>query len=298
MISNGGATYFTIFVTSSDSFRVKRIRVSALLAKALATCVVIGGIGVGVSARSYIRALFRAQDYNALRTEQVNLIRRYRLLSAQMTNTSQRLDSVQALADEMTIAEGARPLTNTGISSVQAFRRSLEEFEYLRVVPLESPGPNAGLRLASESSIHLPFVPDLWPVNGRITARFGERLDPFSGEGAFHTGIDIASHYGDEVRSAADGIVVFAAEQGGYGNSVVVDHGFGYSTLYAHLSKISTAVGTSVKRGDTVGYEGQSGRATGPHVHYEVRINNKPVDPWRYLRAPANSNGVETNAAD
>jgi len=120
---------------------------------------------------------------------------------------------------------------------------------------------------------------------GEITGHFGERLDPFSGEGAFHAGIDIASHYGDEVHASADGVVVIMDRRAGYGRLVIIDHGFGVSTWYGHMSNFNTQVGTHVKRGDVIGYEGASGRSTGPHLHYEVRIYNTPVNPWRYLRS-------------
>jgi murein DD-endopeptidase MepM/ murein hydrolase activator NlpD len=109
-------------------------------------------------------------------------------------------------------------------------------------------------------------------------------MDPFSGEGAFHTGVDISSQYGDAVRATADGIVVEAGEHAGYGRLVVVDHGFGVTTYYGHLSSFNVVVGQQLKRGDAIGNVGVSGRSTGPHVHYEVRINGAPVNPMRYLR--------------
>jgi len=108
-------------------------------------------------------------------------------------------------------------------------------------------------------------------------------LDPFGGEGEFHTGLDIASHFGDEVRVAADGVVTWVGPREGYGNVVIVDHGFGITTWYAHLSGYNTQVGMPVRRGDVIAYEGESGRATGPHLHFEVRMHNAPVNPWRYL---------------
>ena len=130
----------------------------------------------------------------------------------------------------------------------------------------------------------LTSTPSLWPVIGHLTASFGERMDPFSGEGAFHTGVDIASQYGDAVRVTADGVVIEAGDRAGYGRLVVVDHGFGVTTWYGHLSSFNVMVGEQIKRGDTIGNVGVSGRSTGPHVHYEVRINGAPVNPMRYLR--------------
>jgi murein DD-endopeptidase MepM/ murein hydrolase activator NlpD len=97
--------------------------------------------------------------------------------------------------------------------------------------------------------------------------------------------MDIASHYGDEVRATADGIVTEVGRRAGYGRLVVIDHGFGVTTWYGHLSAFNVQPGMHVKCGDVVGYEGNSGRSTGPHLHYEVRIYNTPVNPWRYLRS-------------
>jgi murein DD-endopeptidase MepM/ murein hydrolase activator NlpD len=128
----------------------------------------------------------------------------------------------------------------------------------------------------------------LWPVQGIVTSSFGARLDPFKGEGAFHTGIDIATNEGDAVRAPADGIVLKAGLGTGYGREVVVDHGHGVETLYAHLSGFAVVTGQDVRRGDILGYVGSSGHSTGPHLHYEVRIHDTPVNPSKYLPgAPA-----------
>jgi murein DD-endopeptidase MepM/ murein hydrolase activator NlpD len=127
-------------------------------------------------------------------------------------------------------------------------------------------------------------APNLWPVEGQITGSFGERIDPFNGEGAFHSGVDIGSSYGQPVVAPADGIVLFADFMGGYGRAVVLDHGHSISTRYGHLASFAVAVGQQVHRGDTIGYVGLSGRSTGPHLHYEVRINDTPVNPHKYLR--------------
>ena len=113
---------------------------------------------------------------------------------------------------------------------------------------------------------------------------FGEREDPINGEGAFHTGIDIDAPIGTPVRAAADGDVTEAAMNAGYGREVLLDHGHDVLTLYGHLSAFAVMAGEHVTRGQVIGYVGQSGRATGPHLHYEVRVHNVPVNPHKYLR--------------
>ncbi len=126
-------------------------------------------------------------------------------------------------------------------------------------------------------------MPSLWPVRGQITAGFGQRLDPFSGEGVFHSGLDISAPYGTRVEASADGIVLQTGPESGYGNEIAVDHGYGLMTKYGHLSKILVVVGQEVKRGQIIGAVGMTGRTTGPHLHYEVYVNDTPVNPTKYL---------------
>jgi murein DD-endopeptidase MepM/ murein hydrolase activator NlpD len=117
-----------------------------------------------------------------------------------------------------------------------------------------------------------------------VASSFGEREDPINGEGAFHTGIDIDAPNGTPVRATADGAVTGAGTEAGYGREVVLDNGHSVSTLFGHLSSIAVVPGQHVARGDVIGYVGESGRATGPHLHYEVRVHNVPVNPYKYLR--------------
>ncbi|MFK8251643.1 peptidoglycan DD-metalloendopeptidase family protein [Ancylobacter terrae] len=133
----------------------------------------------------------------------------------------------------------------------------------------------------------LDSVPLRRPVPGSVetTSGFGARLDPFLGQAAFHTGIDFRGTTGDPARATAAGRVVSAERDGGYGLMVEIDHGNGLATRYAHLSAISVKVGDMVATGGIVGRVGSTGRSTGPHLHYETRINGEPVDPQRFIRA-------------
>jgi len=131
-------------------------------------------------------------------------------------------------------------------------------------------------------------TPRGWPVNGRVTSEFGPRENPKDGTPEFHSGIDISAPKDSKVSVTADGIVSFAGWSKGSGNLVVVEHGFGYSTFYAHNSSLLVSVGQKVKRGDHISYSGSTGDSTGPHVHYEVRHNGKAVNPREFIMEASN----------
>jgi murein DD-endopeptidase MepM/ murein hydrolase activator NlpD len=141
----------------------------------------------------------------------------------------------------------------------------------------------------------LAAAPSLWPLQGRIMSSFGEREDPFNGEGAFHRGVDISGGYGQAIVAPADGVIEEADFRNGYGRTVVINHGHGISTLYGHMSGFAVVSGQRVTRGDVIGYVGLSGRATGPHVHYEVHINDVPVNPYKYMRMTLAQNTLSSH---
>lgn len=122
-----------------------------------------------------------------------------------------------------------------------------------------------------------------WPIIGRVSSPFGYRIHPILGVRKLHTGIDINGSTGTPISAAADGTVILSQTYGGYGRAVVIDHGGGMATLYAHQSSIAVSVGEVVTRGEVIGYVGCTGSCTGPHLHFEVRLNGVPVDPMQYL---------------
>ena len=123
----------------------------------------------------------------------------------------------------------------------------------------------------------------IWPVHGPVTSPFGWRIHPILGTKKFHTGIDIGVGYGTPIHAADSGAVIYATWMSGYGNVIIIDHGRGISTLYAHQSSLAVGNGVKVSRGQTIGYVGSTGFSTGPHLHFEVRVNGTPVDPMAYL---------------
>jgi murein DD-endopeptidase MepM/ murein hydrolase activator NlpD len=130
-------------------------------------------------------------------------------------------------------------------------------------------------------------TPSIWPAHGWLTGTFGGRSDPFSGEPAFHQGLDISTEKGQPIFATADGVVESASYTGDYGNLIVINHGFGLATKYGHMSSFVAKPGTPVKRGDVIGYVGSTGRSTGTHVHYEILANGKLINPLQILTQPA-----------
>jgi murein DD-endopeptidase MepM/ murein hydrolase activator NlpD len=136
----------------------------------------------------------------------------------------------------------------------------------------------------SEERLVYRSTPNLWPVSGYLTSHFGSRLSPIDGFRESHQGMDIAGPAGSSIRATADGVVKLAGWAGGYGNVVVVDHGLGYSTRYGHNRQVFVKTGDRVKRGQVIALMGQTGRATGPHCHYEVWYNGRAMNPARFLK--------------
>lgn len=137
--------------------------------------------------------------------------------------------------------------------------------------------------MSQERDIYMA-TPKGMPVYGRITSGFSERVHPITGMIDFHTGIDIASSPDTPIAATADGVVSFSGRSGGSGNLVVIEHGFGYSTLYAHNKRNNVSVGQVVKRGDIVSYVGSTGSTTGPHLHYEVWKNKRATNPAQFIK--------------
>jgi len=283
---------YTFFVASSRKGTFRKVNVPGYVLHLVAILAVVGGVTVIAAASSYTRMLWKVGNYNTLRRQQDTLKHNYEQLQSSVKDTNDRLTSLQSLATEVAMTYGfmrfrqspfgvdePSPAANAG------FAQSVAQFNFLEKNVSAAALPTGSLQLlATPGLADLTSTPTLWPVIGHLTGTFGERMDPFSGEGAFHTGVDISSQYGDSVRVSADGVVIEADERAGYGRLVVVDHGFGVTTWYGHLSSFNVLVGEQLRRGDVIGNVGVSGRSTGPHVHYEVRINGAPVNPMRYLR--------------
>lgn len=246
----------------------------------------LGMLSITGMAGSYVRMLLKTQRYNEVRKEREDLKTQYNELKQIARETRLQTESLSSLAGEVSSLYGLKP--DPAFQHDDPAVASMEELYALKNTAM-SGGASLGIGMDMNSATirdwdRLAAAPSLWPVEGRITSAFGQRMDPFNDEGAFHRGIDISSPYGTRVMSPADGVVRFAYLMNGYGRAIIVDHGQGITTLYGHLSGFGVTPGQMIHRGDTLGYVGISGRSTGPHLHYEVRIFNTPVNPYKYLR--------------
>ena len=188
-----------------------------------------------------------------------------------------------ALRDDRALARAAARAEEAHEAAVLAGVRARKGEFSRQLAALQASSQRIGEVLAGRGSGGTAPGRLRFPAHGPITSGFGPRVHPIFGDVRMHKGIDIGAGYGATVVAAADGVVVAAGGQTGYGNAVVIDHGGGLATLCGHLSRISVAAGQHVRAGQTVGAVGNSGYSTGPHLHFEVRVQGTPVDPMRYL---------------
>lgn len=279
--------YFVVVLAHSLHGRLRRIHIPHQALYLVLAFALFGAVSLFGMVSSYLRMSWKVANYNSLRDQVTVLQSRYHELERENTQKGVQLASLQTMASEVSFAlgltqklAGANDIASEG-PLVPSFKESLEEYNFLKS--------------ASFSRVHHIYarswqkniIPTLWPVSGQIVSRFGQRNDPFSGEGALHWGVDITAGMGTPVHAAADGVVADAEYSPGYGRMVIVDHGNGMRTLYGHMSRLATVPGQEVRRGEVIGYAGSTGRSTGAHLHFEVRVGGTAVNPAPYLTRSA-----------
>ena len=291
--------YFVVVLAHSLRGRLRRVHIPHKAVYAILALALLGCFSVFGFVASYARMAWKVANYNALKREADALRTRYQSLQKKVNQTDQQLASLEMYAREVSVAynikqklEGPSDISAEG-KLVPTYAESVEDYDFLRSANSLSLRSRRSVLFQPESS-----RPSMWPVEGRLMSPFAQRTDPFSGEGEFHKGVDISATMGTSVHVTADGVVVRAEVESGYGKVIVVDHGGGVQTAYAHLSKFFVHTGQTVRRGDIVGAVGATGRVTAPHLHYEVRMGGSPVNPTRYLRNPAPSTQQATAHAD
>lgn len=287
--------FYILFVARGEDGQLRKIPIPVHYLYVFVAGAAIGLLGLTGIAQSYVRMLMKTSQYNDLRAQADDLKTRYTRLEQVAKERDMQVASLGSLASEVSSLYGLKPdpVLVAAASSDEIkddeVSSSIDRLSTLKTTAFTG-ATTAGLTLGLTRNvttadwIRANSAPNLWPVEGPITGAFGERIDPFNGEGAFHSGVDIGAAIGSPIIAPADGVVIFADSMGGYGRAVVLDHGHGITTRYGHMKSFAVFPGEHVHRGDVIGYVGDSGRSTGPHLHYEVRINDIPVNPHKYLR--------------
>jgi murein DD-endopeptidase MepM/ murein hydrolase activator NlpD len=303
--------YYILFVARDEDGCVRKISLPVQYVYGFVAAALVGAFTIVGLAGSYTRMLLKTESFNQIRQERETLRKNYKQMAEIAHERDVQVASLGALASEVTAIYGLKQnklggghsaataaaaatpstLALTDDVNQQDVKLSLDQFYALRSQALSGRvsralegGLTSGMSAGLSDWTQVADAPALWPVEGTVTSSFGEREDPFNGEGAFHAGIDISAPSGTVVRATGDGLVDSAGMRNGYGRQIEIDHGHGLRTSYAHLSGMTVVAGETVVRGQVIGYVGRTGRSTGPNLHYEVRINNVPVNPHKYLR--------------
>jgi murein DD-endopeptidase MepM/ murein hydrolase activator NlpD len=286
--------FYILFVARDAEGQLHKIHIPVYYLYVLVIGAALGLLSVTGIVGSYARMLSKVSRFNELRDQTEALKQRYSKLEQVEHEKDIQVASLGSLASEVSALYGLKPDPILASNAAGDYEQkqvsvSMDQLHALRTSALSGAamiGIGMGINrpVTMNDWIRASAAPALWPVMGRISASFGERIDPFNGEGAFHRGVDICTQYGEPIIAPADGEVAYADFMNGYGRTIILEHGHGLTTLYGHLSSYAVISGQQIHRGDVIGYVGLSGRSTGPHLHYEVRINDVPVNPYKYLR--------------
>lgn len=290
--------YFVLDLGHSLHGQVKRIQISYKLL-AYAGCLLASvALFLFVLFSSYVRMSWKVSNYDHLQADLNGLRTRYVELQQQTKQHNQQIASLESLASEVSVAYGiSSPKGELNGEPMDAdtepnLRTSLEQYNFLQSASFSSIYHHYAFRWQAHNE------PNLWPLIGTLRSSFGGRSDPFSGDGAFHKGVDLQALRGTAVHVTADGVVERAAWSGKYGKLVVIDHGNGIETYYAHLSQFNVLAGQEVRRGEIIALSGSTGHATGPHLHYEIRLSGTPVNPYRYMAKAPSPQGWSVSHGD
>ena len=294
---------FTVIVVSDHSQAVRKFRVPRRWLQNLSWAGVALGIFGLVTAAHYLTLLGSSAENSVLKEENAQLRSQVLLVQEKVAHISATLDRVERFDAKLRTAVtslqdpernlplgpvgtpepvisgvGPAPAGNQNVSALPVRLGSLET---------EAARQEQSLRELQEyfddQRSLLASTPSIWPTHGWVTSDFGTRLDPYSADRQMHEGLDIATPHGQAVLTPSDGVVVFNGVEGGYGKVLVIDHGYGVKTRYGHLSETFVRLGERVKRGAKVAGVGNTGKSTGPHLHYEVRVNGIPENPRKFI---------------
>jgi len=297
---------FTLIVVPDHSSAVRRYHIQKrFLMQCLVGLGVVLLLGIVATVR-YFQLAHDAAENRILRDENLALRTQLKSIRERIDHIGSTLDRVERFDQKLRaitlLSDPQRNLAMGPTESDPQAQAPVVENQFTRMTTADAPqalssrldkiSAEATRQEQSLQQLHdyfqdqkslLASTPSIWPTRGWVTSDFGQRLDPYTADRVMHAGLDIAAPHGKEVVSPAEGTVVFAGLEGGYGNVLVIDHGYGIKTRYGHLAKVAVKTGDRIKRGQVVAVVGNTGRSTGPHLHYEVRVNGIPQNPRKFI---------------
>lgn len=285
-----GKSHHTIILVPHARAKLRKWRVTNLqLGAALAAFLVLTLASIFITVHFFTSDV-DADQVTRLRQENEDLRRLNESFETSVRTLQEKLTDYEDRTLQLAIVAGLDPASGSGEAGVggepffTAGRGDRADFTTLETRAARLEGTLDAVETRLEERLRwISATPAIAPAKGIITSRFGGRSDPITGASAFHEGVDIAAAPGQKVHAAADGIVVRAGRIGSLGKAVYIAHGFGLATRYGHMSRLVVQPGQQVKRGDVIGYVGSTGRSTGYHLHYEVQLDGKPVNPVAYI---------------
>lgn len=296
---------YTIMILPDETTRVRKYRVPKSMVRGLLVVLAVAVLGLGYLVTDYYGVKKMVAELDRLRLEArqqqqqlVNFAKSFDDLQGEMTRLRQFDMKLRVMADldgvvypEQIMGIGGEnpepfnPLEGEvsfqDQTIVNSMNRSLDRLK--TEVSIQERSFQELVEYLEDQKSLLASTPSIWPVKGWLTSTFGYRSSPFTGRREMHKGLDIATRSGTPIIAPADGLVIFAGREGGFGNMVIIDHGYGITTRFGHCSSLESKLGQKVKRGDVIARVGNTGRSTGPHVHYEVAVNGVAVNPSRYI---------------
>ena len=296
--------YFTIVILPGPNSRVRKFSISkSLLRNSLIAAAVLILLSTGLFGE-YVSMAGKVIELNSLRREASSQHAQLMQIAASVVDMKTQMARIKELSDKLSSAagnvagrsfgvKGTGGSSGIGAISLEEFgRKSHEEAaaqmsQELQGLKSDASSEEARIKklmgyFEQRNSI-IACTPSIWPVKGFITSNFGYRNSPIYGTTEFHSGLDIANDVGTPVHATADGTVLEVGLSSSYGRFIKLQHGYGIVTMYCHLSKTSVHEGERVNKGDVIGALGTTGNSTGPHLHYEVRVNGVPVNPMKYI---------------
>jgi murein DD-endopeptidase MepM/ murein hydrolase activator NlpD len=294
-----GKSFYTFIVVRNASSRLHKLKLPTRTLHLLAAIGILSFFVVVGLGFSYAKMAFKAADYDKLRAENTDLKVQKKNLEVVTLKLGEKLSNLQSVSERIQTLIENDNLTKRGSLNGPGIGGS--KVDYPTSELLRSANLKDGIALLKDQTAEIEdklsvqeqqvelrakrrlHTPSIWPVKGPITSHYGNRADPFNGDAEMHMGLDISAIYNSPIHAPADGVVIFADRKAAYGNLIVVDHGNGLTTRYGHLSHMLVQIGQKVKRSEVIGWVGTTGRTTAPHLHYEVRMNDRPMNPKTYL---------------